>query len=74
MRVTVPPEPAPVSRAGLEVHPTSQWELFVYRLGAEKWCIGATLRELNMPDGTRILLSLADPRPLRDAIERSRHG
>ncbi len=54
LRVTVPPEPAPFSRAGLEVHPTSQWELFVYRLGEEKWCIGAALRELKMPEGTRI--------------------
>ena len=54
LKVTVPPDPAPVSRAGLEVPPTSQWELFVYRLGVEKWCIGAPLRELKMPDGTRI--------------------
>lgn len=54
LRVTIPPEPAPISRAGLDVHPTSQWELFIYRLGAEKWCIGAALRELKMPEGTRI--------------------
>ena len=54
LRVTVPPDPAPFSRAGLEVHPTSEWELFIYRLGAEKWCIGAPLRELKMPEGTRV--------------------
>jgi cell volume regulation protein A len=54
LKVTVPPEPAPISRSPLEVHVTSEWELFVYRLGAEKWCIGAALRELKMPEGTRI--------------------
>ncbi len=54
LRVTVPPEPAPISRAGLEIHPTSEWELFIYRLGAEKWCIGAPLRDLNMPTGTHV--------------------
>lgn len=54
LKVTVPPDPAPISRSALEVHHTSEWELFVYRLGAEKWCIGAALRELKMPEGTRI--------------------
>lgn len=54
LKVTVPPDPAPISRSALEVHVTSEWELFVYRLGAEKWCIGAALRELKMPEGTRI--------------------
>ena len=54
LKVTVPPDPAPIHRAGLEIHPTSQWELFIYRLGAEKWCIGAPLRALKMPEGTRV--------------------
>lgn len=54
LKVTVPPDPAPISRSALEVHITSEWEMFVYRLGAEKWCIGAALRELKMPEGTRI--------------------
>ncbi|WP_339486963.1 potassium/proton antiporter [Pseudomonas sp. EL_65y_Pfl2_R95] len=54
LRVTVPPQPAPFCRSGLEIYPTSQWELFIYRLGAEKWCIGSPLRELKMPEGTRV--------------------
>jgi potassium/hydrogen antiporter len=53
-KVQIPSQPQPISRAGLEIHPTSEWELFVYRLGAEKWCIGKELRCLRMPEGTRI--------------------
>lgn len=53
-KVEVPAQPSPISRSGLEIHPTSEWELFVYRLGAEKWCINSELRRLNMPEGTRV--------------------
>lgn len=53
-RVEVPAQPSPISRSGLEIHPTSEWELFVYRLGAEKWCINTELRRLKMPEGTRV--------------------
>ncbi|MFV0447398.1 MAG: potassium/proton antiporter [Vibrio sp.] len=59
-KVELPSKPEPISRSGLEVFPTSEWELFVYQLQQEKWCIGEPIRNLFMPDGTRIAALFRD--------------
>ncbi|MGC9421003.1 potassium/proton antiporter [Vibrio sp.] len=53
-KVELPPRPEPIYRTGVEAFPTSEWELFVYTLKQDKWCIGEPLRNLFMPEGTRI--------------------
>lgn len=58
--VVVPEVPMPISRLGLEVQLASQWELFIYRLKDTRWCVGAELRELNMPENTRIVALFRD--------------
>lgn len=59
-QVVVPEMPSPISRLGLEIQLASQWELFIYRLKESRWCIGAELRELHMPENTRIVALFRD--------------
>ncbi|MDC0612395.1 potassium/proton antiporter [Vibrio sp.] len=53
-KVELPPKPHPILRTGLELYPGSAWEMLVYQLKSGRWYIGAPLRNLIMPENTRI--------------------
>ncbi|MCL9776418.1 potassium/proton antiporter [Vibrio methylphosphonaticus] len=59
-KVELPPKPEPISRSGVEIFPASEWEMFIYKLKPEKWCVGEPLRKLKMPEGTRIAALFRD--------------
>lgn len=59
-KVEIPAQASPITRSGLDIHPTSQWEMFVYHLGKERWCVNTELRRLHMPTGTRIAAVFRD--------------
>lgn len=53
-RVEIPPQPEPLQRTSLDVAVEGEYEVMIYQLENANWCVGVTLRELAMPNNSRI--------------------
>lgn len=53
-RVEIPPQPEPLQRTSLDVAVDGEYEVMIYQLENANWCVGVALRELSMPDNSRI--------------------
>ncbi|HIQ54661.1 MAG TPA: potassium/proton antiporter [Pseudomonas pachastrellae] len=53
-KVEIPPQPEPLQRTSLNTAIEGDFELLVYQLDNANWCVGVALRDLKMPDDTRI--------------------
>ena len=53
-KVEIPPQPAPLQRTSLDTAIEGDFELLVYQLDTANWCVGVALRDLQIPDDTRI--------------------
>ena len=53
-KVEIPPQPEPLQRTSLDTAIEGDFELLIYQLDNANWCVGVALRDLKMPDDTRI--------------------
>lgn len=53
-KVEIPPQPEPLQRTSLDVAVDGAYEVMIYQLENANWCVGVSLRELAMPNNSRI--------------------
>lgn len=53
-RVEIPPQPAPLQRTSLDIAVNGNYEVMIYQLDNANWCVGVALKQLAMPEDSRI--------------------
>lgn len=53
-KVEIPPQPEPLQRTSLDIAVQGEYEVMIYQLENANWCVGVSLRELAMPNNSRI--------------------